>query len=115
MNRPAGTASLTNISLHPRSMDHCACEAFTISYSPSATRSITGAIWSPRIMKFTKYTTSWPKMMANWFHETRVPRMLLGAISAMYIGHMAEASPTPIPPSTLYRLKATRSGKEGCP
>lgn len=36
--------------------------------------------------------------MANWFHETRLPRRPAGAISAMYIGDSIEASPTPIPP-----------------
>ena len=39
-------------------------------------------------------------MMANWFQLTNVPRMLLGAISAMYMGQMAEANPTPMPPNT---------------
>ena len=39
-----------------------------------------------------------PKMMANWLHETSVPRIFAGEISAMYIGQTAEASPTPMPP-----------------
>ena len=67
---------------------------------PSARDSIFGAMWSPRITRLTKYTTSWPKIIANWFQETSMPRFLVGAISAMYIGQMAEAMPTPMPPST---------------
>ena len=37
-------------------------------------------------------------MMANWFHDTSVPRRLEGATSAMYMGQMADAMPTPMPP-----------------
>ena len=39
-------------------------------------------------------------MMANWFQLTSMPRMLLGATSPMYMGQMAEAMPTPMPPNT---------------
>ena len=38
-----------------------------------------------------------PKMMANWFHATRLPRTFAGAISAIYIGESMDASPTPMP------------------
>ena len=38
-----------------------------------------------------------PKMMANWFHATRFPRMRAGAISAIYMGDNMEAKPTPMP------------------
>ena len=37
-------------------------------------------------------------MMANWFHATRFPLTLGGAISAIYMGDNIEASPTPMPP-----------------
>ena len=74
-----------------------------------------GATWSPRMKKLTKYTTSWPKMMANWFQLTSMPRILEGAISPMYMGHTAEASPTPIPPMTRYRLKTMSSVMSGLP
>ncbi len=37
-------------------------------------------------------------MMANWFHETSMPRTSEGATSPMYMGQMAEARPTPTPP-----------------
>ena len=54
-------------------------------------------------------------MIANWFQDTSVPRLLAGATSAIYIGQMAEAMPTPMPPSTRYRLNATHSPWEATP
>ena len=36
--------------------------------------------------------------MANWLTETIRPRSRAGLISAMYIGLVIEAAPTPIPP-----------------
>ena len=59
-----------------------------------------GCMWSPRMKKLTKYTTNWPKMMANWFQDTSIPLMLDGATSPIYIGQIAEARPTPTPPIT---------------
>ena len=41
--------------------------------------------------------------------------MLAGDISAMYMGHIADASPTPIPPIILYMLNATRIWSDGWP
>ena len=54
-------------------------------------------------------------MMANWFHDTNLPRMLLGATSAIYIGQMAEARPTPMPPKMRYRLNAASRLRVGLP
>ena len=54
-------------------------------------------------------------MIANWFQLTSIPLMLLGATSPMYIGQIAEAMPTPIPPSTLNRLNTTRRVMDGSP
>ena len=39
-------------------------------------------------------------MIANWFHDTNMPRFFIGATSPIYMGQMAEASPTPMPPMT---------------
>ena len=38
-------------------------------------------------------------MIANWFNDTKRPRILAGLISAMYIGLVIEAAPTPKPPN----------------
>ena len=54
-------------------------------------------------------------MMANWFHETSMPRTSEGATSPMYMGQMADARPTPTPPMTRYMLKAMSSWKQGLP
>ncbi len=53
--------------------------------------------------------------MANWFHETSIPRIFIGEISPIYIGHTAEASPTPTPPIILYILKVISSDSVGTP
>ena len=55
------------------------------------------------------------QIMANWLQDTSVPRILEGAISAMYIGHTAEARPTPIPPNTRYKLNAMSNSMFGSP
>ncbi len=54
-------------------------------------------------------------MIANWFHDTSVPRILDGATSAIYIGQIADARPTPMPPSMRYMLKATSREADGAP
>ena len=41
--------------------------------------------------------------------------MLLGATSPIYIGQIAEAIPTPIPPRTRYKLKTTNKLYVGLP
>ncbi len=42
-----------------------------------------------------------PKITANWFHDTILPRIFAGASSAINIGASIDASPTPIPPIIL--------------
>ena len=42
--------------------------------------------------------TSMPNMMANWLNETSLPLTAGGAISAIYMGDIIEAIPTPMPP-----------------
>src|SRR5210317_1442290 len=37
--------------------------------------------------------------MFNWLNETSLPRLLAGAISAMYMGATIKDAPTPKPPS----------------
>src|SRR5690554_1695986 len=71
--------------------------------------------WPLAIPQLTKYTTSIPKIMANWLSETKRPRILAGAISPMYTGLMAEASPTPIPPTTRYTLNTIKRAILGSP
>src|SRR5690242_21929328 len=44
-------------------------------------------------------------MIANWLNETSLPRILAGAISAIYIGEIMEAMPTPMPPIMRYTTK----------
>jgi hypothetical protein len=40
-----------------------------------------------------------PTTMATWLTRTSRPRIRAGATSAMYMGEMMEARPTPIPPT----------------
>lgn len=42
-----------------------------------------------------------PDTIANWLTETILPLMRAGDISAIYIGDVIEAAPTPIPPIIL--------------
>ena len=51
-----------------------------------------------------------PNTIANWFSETIRPRIGAGEISAMYIGELIEAAPTPMPPS---KRKATNQNNVG--
>ena len=46
-----------------------------------------------------KNATEMPMTMLSWLNETRRPRDSGGAISAIYIGAMMSAAPTPRPPS----------------
>ena len=47
-----------------------------------------------------------PKMIANWLSETSRPRIRAGLISAMYIGLVIDAAPTPSPPRMRYRTNS---------
>ena len=53
-----------------------------------------------------------PEMMANWFSVTILPRIRGGVTSAMYIGEMIDAAPTPMPPRIL---KMTKNASVGAP
>ena len=60
-------------------------------------------------------SASCPNMMANWFHDTSIPLILEGATSPIYIGQMADASPTPTPPMIRYTLNMMSRSYVGSP
>ena len=49
-----------------------------------------------------------PKMMANWLTETMRPRIRAGLISAMYMGLVIDAAPTPTPPTMRKTMNSVR-------
>ena len=49
-----------------------------------------------------------PSIIANWFMETILPRILAGLISAIYIGEVIDAAPTPTPPIILKIINSVR-------
>ena len=51
-----------------------------------------------------------PNTMASWFSDTRRPRIRAGAISAIYMGDVIEAAPTPTPPSMRKTTNQDRLG-----
>jgi hypothetical protein len=56
-----------------------------------------------------------PETMANWLMETMRPRMRAGEISAMYIGEVIDAAPTPTPPMTRKTTKVAKLGGNAVP
>jgi hypothetical protein len=55
-----------------------------------------------------KKATEMPMTMLSWLNDTRRPRDSGGAISAMYIGAIMSAAPTPSPPN----IRATTSHRK---
>jgi hypothetical protein len=57
-----------------------------------------------------KKATEIPITMLSWLNDTRRPRASGGAISAMYIGAIISAAPTPSPPSMRARTSHVKLG-----
>lgn len=53
--------------------------------------------------------------MASWLRLTMRPRMRAGLISAMYIGLVMEAAPTPMPPRKRQRTNPVRVWETAVP
>ena len=51
-----------------------------------------------------------PITILSWLNDTMRPRIAAGAISAMYIGAMISAAPTPKPPSMRAATKVRKLG-----
>ena len=45
-----------------------------------------------------------PPTIESWLNDTSLPRIWLGAISAMYSGDSIDAMPTPTPHRMRYRM-----------
>ena len=57
-----------------------------------------------------KNAAEMPMTMLSWLKDTMRPRIFAGAISAMYIGAMISAAPTPKPPSIRAATSEMKSG-----
>ena len=84
----AGKAALQNIQRHPMSTFH-----------DSGAGTVVPAGIGSAIRKFTICAPRIPSTMVSWLSDTSLPRMWLGATSAMYIGDRPEAMPMAMPPT----------------